>query len=424
LVVALATLAAISAGSAHGTVRRAEITAGIPGGPAGKVVYFENFENFVPADPLEGIQVGGAGVNYKGDAAADDESYIAAPNASGLDGNQAQDDDCNGWILSANGQIPSDYCFPGPAGATEVDPVVTTALGEFQGETAAAAAGNHALTDYEGGEPGPGVIVQTSPNSIPAIPGDLYEVVGDFATVNYQGQGTFLRRPNSPISTCDGNEPEISTYLLSGSASFQLLNDVNPCTAAGVKTLTVGGAPVSVVRLSKVIIWKGGSKMGLEEYDGSGSPGTDLATDDLEILNVTPAKKLSLTKTASAKKVMAGHNVTYTLTLKNSGKAAVSGIKLCDHLPSTLAYVASSPRGSPKGADICWSIAKLAVGGFKRFHLTANVMLTRGGKIVNHASASAAGVRAVYASAAIEAAALPITPCSVRAPRAVRHPDC
>jgi uncharacterized repeat protein (TIGR01451 family) len=116
-------------------------------------------------------------------------------------------------------------------------------------------------------------------------------------------------------------------------------------------------------------------------------------------------RRLNLTESASAKTVTAGHKVTYALTVRNTGNTLVKGIKLCDRLPRTLVYAGSGPRGAHRGAEVCWTIAKLTPGASGQVHLTVHVLPGARGRIVNHASASAGGVDTVFASAVISTAA-------------------
>jgi uncharacterized repeat protein (TIGR01451 family) len=85
-------------------------------------------------------------------------------------------------------------------------------------------------------------------------------------------------------------------------------------------------------------------------------PGNNSAELTLEVL----APDLTVSKTYDTNRV-AGTDVTYDLSVVNSGNAEATGAVLSDTLPAGLTYLDSD--GSFDGTDVTWSIAAIAAGG-------------------------------------------------------------
>ena len=104
---------------------------------------------------------------------------------------------------------------------------------------------------------------------------------------------------------------------------------------------------------------------------------------------VDPAADLSLTKTDAPDPVLAGQQLTYTLTVANSGPRSATGVQLTDNLPSTVAFGSATPsQGSCSQASgtVTCALGTLANGG----SATVDIMVTpqEGGTITNQASVS------------------------------------
>jgi uncharacterized repeat protein (TIGR01451 family) len=112
--------------------------------------------------------------------------------------------------------------------------------------------------------------------------------------------------------------------------------------------------------------------------------------------------KLAIRKTASRAGVRAGGTLRYTIKVTNRGRVAVSSVRVCDRLPSGLAYVSSSPRaGLVRGSRHCWTISRLAAGKSKTFKVTVRAGMGAFGRKVNTATASGRGVKTVRAKRAV-----------------------
>ena len=107
---------------------------------------------------------------------------------------------------------------------------------------------------------------------------------------------------------------------------------------------------------------------------------------------------LAVTKTASASAVQVGGNVTYVVTVANSGPNSALNVTLTDALPAGLTFVSNSgasgwtcvnPTAGSGGTLTC-SISSLASGGTATFTIVANVRcgVARGTVIANPANLS------------------------------------
>ena len=116
--------------------------------------------------------------------------------------------------------------------------------------------------------------------------------------------------------------------------------------------------------------------------------------------------RLTLSKRAKPTHLTIGSRVTFTLKVANSGDAGAQNVKVCDDVPSGLAFI-SAPGFQPENGHICFTVASLAPGSSKTFALTLRVAEDAPTKITNHARATASNAPSVVASAAITVARAP-----------------
>ena len=99
-----------------------------------------------------------------------------------------------------------------------------------------------------------------------------------------------------------------------------------------------------------------------------------------------PSANLSLSKGDSADPVLAGSNLTYTLTVTNAGPSSATGVTLNDTLPASVSFVSSSAnQGTCRGTStIICDLGTLADGA----SATATIIVTVGssGDLTNTAS--------------------------------------
>ncbi|MCX7669107.1 MAG: DUF11 domain-containing protein, partial [Anaerolineae bacterium] len=82
---------------------------------------------------------------------------------------------------------------------------------------------------------------------------------------------------------------------------------------------------------------------------------------------------LSIVKTASADKVVAGELFTYTLVARNVGPSAATKVVITDPLPTGVAFVSATPLPGAGPNPLIWQLDKLAVGETRTFTVLARV---------------------------------------------------
>ncbi|MFQ5595857.1 MAG: hypothetical protein ACE5HA_17055, partial [Anaerolineae bacterium] len=115
--------------------------------------------------------------------------------------------------------------------------------------------------------------------------------------------------------TCD-----LGNLAVDASATIEVVVTVDPATAHG--TILTNSAEVSG-----------------NEVDPDLSNNT--ATEETEVIR--QEADLAVTKTDSPDPVLAGDNLTYTLTVTNNGPSDATGVTLADALPAEVAFVSATP---------------------------------------------------------------------------------
>jgi uncharacterized repeat protein (TIGR01451 family)/fimbrial isopeptide formation D2 family protein len=111
-------------------------------------------------------------------------------------------------------------------------------------------------------------------------------------------------------------------------------------------------------------------------------------TGPTALVEVAPSADIAVTKTASAAAINDGQEVTYTVTAKNNGPDAASGVALTDLLPAGLEYVSStSSQGSYERVEGIWTVGELANDALATLTVTAKA--TKTGSITNTATKTA-----------------------------------
>jgi uncharacterized repeat protein (TIGR01451 family) len=101
-----------------------------------------------------------------------------------------------------------------------------------------------------------------------------------------------------------------------------------------------------------------------------------------------PEADLSITKTASTPSLVAGGQVTYTLTVEDNGPSDASGVTVSDPVPAGQAVVSATPsQGSCSiAAGVVCALGTLANGGSAQVLVVANVKANADGQFKNTAS--------------------------------------
>lgn len=112
----------------------------------------------------------------------------------------------------------------------------------------------------------------------------------------------------------------------------------------------------------------------VDQPDPDSTPGNNVPGEDDQssITIVVQQADLSLTKTVDKAAPQVGANLTFTLTLSNSGPHRATGIGVRDQLPSGLTFVSSNPStGSYDSGTGVWTVSALENGAKATLQITA-----------------------------------------------------
>ena len=106
-------------------------------------------------------------------------------------------------------------------------------------------------------------------------------------------------------------------------------------------------------------------------------------------VNAAPSADLSITKSDSPDPVNVGSSLTYTITVKNNGPSAATGVTMTDTLPGTVTFVSATPsQGNCSGtATVTCNLGSLSNGA----SATVTIVVTpnQAGDISNTATVAA-----------------------------------
>jgi uncharacterized repeat protein (TIGR01451 family) len=130
----------------------------------------------------------------------------------------------------------------------------------------------------------------------------------------------------------------------------------NGSTTVKFRVLVNAGTPATTVLSNQASIAYKSATLGTPFTQLSdGDPNTPGAQPTTVIVGAAPVANLSLTKSGTPDPVVPGQNITYTLTVNNTGPAAASTVTLTDAVPTNTTFVsATAPAG--------WTPATPAVG--------------------------------------------------------------
>lgn len=112
-----------------------------------------------------------------------------------------------------------------------------------------------------------------------------------------------------------------------------------------------------------------------DQLDVDSTPGNGIATeDDIASIEITPlSADLSLTKTVDDARPNVGEDVTFTITVTNSGPDAATGIQVEDQLPPDVVFVsATASRGTYNESTGIWDLGSLGNQGIATLRIVAN----------------------------------------------------
>ncbi|MCX7789061.1 MAG: DUF11 domain-containing protein, partial [Chloroflexaceae bacterium] len=114
-----------------------------------------------------------------------------------------------------------------------------------------------------------------------------------------------------------------------------------------------------------------------DQYDPDSTPNNDVPTEDDQGFAVVAGDlaDLSLVKTVDNPQPRVGDEIVYTLTLRNAGPSAATGVEVTDRLPAGLAYLGHVPsQGAYDPASGRWSVGSVPAGGAATLRINARVL--------------------------------------------------
>ncbi|MFZ4394362.1 MAG: ice-binding family protein [Kiritimatiellia bacterium] len=174
------------------------------------------------------------------------------------------------------------------------------------------------------------------------------------------------------------------TYLTNNPGLYTASNgiwNIGNLAVGSSTTLTITATVNTSVLVTNIAqVWTA------DQFDPSSTPGNNNEAEDDQgyaLVNVGTAADLSLTKTVDTAAPALGSNITFTITVTNSGPNAATGVTVKDVLPVGLGYVTNS-AGVYTASNGIWTIGNLTVGGSTTLTITATATMA-GVLIVNTA---------------------------------------
>jgi uncharacterized repeat protein (TIGR01451 family) len=154
----------------------------------------------------------------------------------------------------------------------------------------------------------------------------------------------------------------------------------------GAKSLTITATVTTIGLKTNMAQVSSANEQDVDSTPGNSVPGED----DQASVTLTPTVvDLSLTKTVNNTTPNVGQDVTFTVTVRNDGPNAATGVAVHDALPAGLTFKTyASAAGNYDSATGVWSVGNLAVGGSATISIVATVTTT--GIKTNTAQVSAA----------------------------------
>ena len=230
-----------------------------------------------------------------------------------------------------------------------------------------------------------------APNSVLSPTGDYSFGLSDRGDQFYLRASTDPTQPQFAYGTAVRNSDGTLSYTRQGTASGSF------DSATSTITMKVPLASLNPFVTHGSAIGPGSVLVGLrgQSFTSQVNGKRDISRGGTQYTTgcAPPAADLSVTKTDSPDPVHIGQNLTYTITVKNSGPDAATGVTATDLLPKNAGFGSTSTTQGgcslkPEKAMVSCSLGTIASGG--TVTITINVKPTRKGQITNTVSVSSA----------------------------------
>ncbi len=145
----------------------------------------------------------------------------------------------------------------------------------------------------------------------------------------------------------------------------------------GFATLTLVASVDALGNATNTAHVTAANQVDIDSTPGNNDPNED---DQASVDFAVPIADLALTKTASKSNPNIGENVTFRITLRNTGPDDATGVRVTDILPAGLAFVSTSlSTGSYDPLTGIWSVGSVTANGSETLDIVALVE-TRGAK--------------------------------------------
>ncbi|MFZ5863100.1 MAG: DUF11 domain-containing protein [Nitrospirota bacterium] len=118
------------------------------------------------------------------------------------------------------------------------------------------------------------------------------------------------------------------------------------CTmSGGTVTCTIGAMSNGATRVATIVVrpLQGGTLTNTAIVSSTSTESAPANNTSTTTTTVTPSANLSIIKSDSPDPVLAGQNLTYTITVNNAGPSSATGVTVTDVLPANVALVSATP---------------------------------------------------------------------------------
>src|SRR4051812_15022093 len=157
---------------------------------------------------------------------------------------------------------------------------------------------------------------------------------------------------------------------------------------AGTGTRNLGDLPAGTTVLHMVVKVDPSRLADLSNTASVTSTTTDPTPGDhsaTEATVVNTAADLSITKSDSPDPVTAGNNLSYTITVTNTGPSVARNVSISDPVPAGTSFVSADSGGTNSAGTVTWSVGDLGLTS-TTVHMTVHVAPDRLANLSNTAS--------------------------------------